>query len=237
MIHRISRRKPPKSSWATSLVQWRTTSWASSLSLFSPVSDTPSDRIRRFTSGLGSPGWTFLVWFASSALPCTSAVFAMKTSRNSSTSRGENWSSRMSASIRSSSWVSCSVSRMRHSCMKVQNLISPSPPTSSTPASFVRSHASWIFFTRAFCSSLFVGSQLNSLRSSMSSLLSISPPWSLSKWSNISWNCAIFSSLKPAFLRSRATTSRRLSSMISTKSSKSTSFLARTSSCMRSGSS
>mmetsp|Transcript_20973 Transcript_20973/g.62558 ORF Transcript_20973/g.62558 Transcript_20973/m.62558 type:complete len:242 (+) Transcript_20973:136-861(+) len=241
MIQRIRRRKLGNAMMEEVEEQSRTAICASSLSLFSPVSVTPSDRTRRCTSTLGRPGCCFLPPGPSSgggpSLSWTSLILLLKTSLNSSTSRGESCRDSMRLFIISSSWSSCSVSRMRQSCTKVQKTMSPSPPISLTPASRVSARALFIFFTRASCSFLLLGSQSNSLRMSISSEVSISPLPSLSYVLNMSCSVAMRSSVKPAFLRSRATMSVRASSMTATKSSKSSWPISVTFDIRRSGSS
>mmetsp|Transcript_13022 Transcript_13022/g.29652 ORF Transcript_13022/g.29652 Transcript_13022/m.29652 type:complete len:252 (-) Transcript_13022:435-1190(-) len=151
----------------------------------------------------------------------SSSFLAMKICRKSSTSRWVKLSSAISLLMRSSSACSCSVSSILESCTKVQNSISPLGLTSLMPASTALSRATSSFFMSSDCSFRDFGSQPKVVRMPISSWLSITPLLSLSYLSKTCLSSAIFSSLKPAFLRSLATNSARQESTSFTNSSKS----------------
>mmetsp|Transcript_23992 Transcript_23992/g.75434 ORF Transcript_23992/g.75434 Transcript_23992/m.75434 type:complete len:303 (-) Transcript_23992:1674-2582(-) len=216
----MSRRKPVKSS-ATSSVQSRARSSFSSLTLFSPMRLTPSERTSLRTSSLGRPEGGLPSAGNWPLLSAASWLLARKTCRKSSTSFCEKLSSFMRLFMRSSSACSCSVSSILDSCTKVQKPISPDGLTLAMPASRARSRATSSFFISSVCSCRDLGCQPNSARMPMSSPLSISPLLSLSNRLKTCWSSEMRSSVKPAFLRSLATTSARQRSTILTKRSKS----------------
>mmetsp|Transcript_129720 Transcript_129720/g.403426 ORF Transcript_129720/g.403426 Transcript_129720/m.403426 type:complete len:310 (-) Transcript_129720:602-1531(-) len=218
--HRMSCRKPGKSSGLVSS-QPSFLSSASSFTLFSPMREMPRERTRRLTSSRGRPSGSLRPWELFSSSPISCFLF-MKIWRKSSTSFWLKLSSFMRRFMSSSSACSCSVSSARESCTKVQNSMPPSSSSSrSGSASMAASLAIFSFLMSSCCSCWDLGCQPNSVRMLINSRLSIPPLPSLSKRLKTSCSSVMRSSVKPAFLRSRATSSERQESTTLTKPSKS----------------
>mmetsp|Transcript_86561 Transcript_86561/g.242314 ORF Transcript_86561/g.242314 Transcript_86561/m.242314 type:complete len:388 (-) Transcript_86561:1032-2195(-) len=221
--HFMSWRKPKKSSKPSS-GQPNLLSSSSSIGFRSPKIATPKPLMSLRMTSLGRPfkvagsigvSWVLAV---SSAYSC---FLERKNSRNCSTSFCVNFNSSINFFMRSSSACAYSISNILASCTNVQKEMAPSPPTSSTPASAARSFAIIIFCTSACCSSRDFGCQSNTFRMPKSSVVSMSPPLSLSCLSKRTRNSSTLSSVKPAFFFSFATNSFLQASTRPTKASKS----------------